>query len=202
MSAPGMGERERGISQSRSGAQAILSCAPLPASGFLVRGVVCTGGRRTPFDCPGADERARNGRARARDFAEPERSAGNPLVRTSCLAGANAPQHLMTLVDKWIRMVATSRLTGHSRKVVAPLILRKTKALLSPMSLILEARLRPRGAQATMITGSAEGTPLRDETIQLAVTSPLFLDVVNHDRQLDCEAEDPSHCDRSAVAPV
>ena len=110
-------------------------------------------------------------------------------------------------VDDWIRMVAINRLTGHSpgffsvytmppnqalsldsqrkinakrnqappRRDVAALILRKTKALLADGP-------PPAHPAATLLTRPAYQTPeLRDGGVDLVVTSPPFLDVVDYE---------------------
>jgi hypothetical protein len=109
-------------------------------------------------------------------------------------------------VDDWIRMVAINRLSGHSpgffsvytlppnqavsaqsqRKInerrgqippdrdVKKLILKKTSSLLSdgPM---------PSHPPALLITGTAQATPaIRSGSVQLVVTSPPFLDIVQY----------------------
>ncbi len=111
-------------------------------------------------------------------------------------------------VDDWIRMVCLNRLTGHStgffsvytlppnqatsaarqRKIneargqvppkrdVFEIVLRKTKAL-------LKAPLPPglSSAGARVLTGPAESTPdIPDGSVDLIVTSPPFLDVVDY----------------------
>src|SRR5208283_1909123 len=109
--------------------------------------------------------------------------------------------------DEWIRMVAVNRLTGHSpgflsvytlppnqalsldsqrkinakrnqappRRDVAALILRKTKALLADGP-------PPAHPAATLLTRPAYQTPeLRDGGVDLVVTSPPFLDVVDYE---------------------
>ena len=119
-------------------------------------------------------------------------------------------------VDAWIRMVCLNRLTGHSsgffsvytlppnqatsavrqRKIneargqvppkrdVFEIVLRKTKALLKAPS--------PAGygtAAAEILTGPAERTPdIADGSVDLIVTSPPFLDVVDYptDNWLRC----------------
>jgi len=123
--------------------------------------------------------------------------------------------------DRWIRMVATNRLTGHSpgffsvytlppnqalsvksqerinnkRNLVPPqrdivqLIIRKTRALLTTLEATTDARLATRGKDARFLTSSADATSdISANTIQLVVTSPPFLDVVNykHDNWLRC----------------
>lgn len=113
----------------------------------------------------------------------------------------------MDAVDEWIRMVAINRLTGHSpgflsvytlppnqavsiaaqRKInarrnqtppardVAGIILRKTRSLLAD-------GLPPPHPPALLTTGMAHATPaLRDGEVDLIVTSPPFLDVVDYE---------------------
>lgn len=127
----------------------------------------------------------------------------------------------LDFVDRWIRMVATNRLTGHSsgffsvytlppnqavsiesqlrinekrdqippRREVKPIILKKSRTLLSRLAPLVDDPIWKRGEQAQFITGSASRTPeIRSGTIQLAVTSPPFLDVVNYqqDNWLRC----------------
>lgn len=112
-------------------------------------------------------------------------------------------------VDRWIQMVATNRLTGHSpgffsvytlppnqavsiesqkrinakreqkpeKRDVPALILKKTRQLLS------EGRARPLGAPSAflLLTRSSAFTPeLADESVDLVVTSPPFLDTVDY----------------------
>lgn len=123
-------------------------------------------------------------------------------------------------VDRWIRMVATNRLTGHSAgffsvytlppnqatsikaqekintkrqqippvRDVAAIILKKSKALLKELDRENEALWR-RGRSARLLTASASSTPaLPDESVDLVVTSPPFLDIVdyNGDNWLRC----------------
>jgi len=109
--------------------------------------------------------------------------------------------------DAWIRMVALNRLTGHSpgffsvytlppnqaasvvaqRKInaardqtppprdVAGIILKKTKSLLSD-------GLPPPHPPALLMTGAASATPLlADAAVDLLVTSPPFLNVVDYE---------------------
>jgi hypothetical protein len=110
-------------------------------------------------------------------------------------------------VDEWIRMVAINRLTGHSsgffsvytlppnqavsiesqRKInaargqvppyrdVAGVILKKTKSLLAD-------GLPPEHPPGMLLTGPAYGTPqLKDAEVDLVVTSPPFLDIVDYE---------------------
>jgi len=122
-------------------------------------------------------------------------------------------------VDRWIRMVATNRLTGHSpgffsvytfppnqavsadaqkkinqRRAQTPeyrdtrkLILRKSAQLLKSVS--AEERVRLAQADPRFFDGDARSTPqIADRSVQLTVTSPPFLDVVQYadDNWLRC----------------
>jgi hypothetical protein len=119
----------------------------------------------------------------------------------------------MDAVDRWIRMVATNRLTGHSpgffsvytlppnqavtaakqvelnlKRGQAPeyrdthaLILRKTRQLLATLEAGERANLALAATDALHLTGPATRTPLlEDASVQLTVTSPPFLDVVQY----------------------
>jgi hypothetical protein len=124
-------------------------------------------------------------------------------------------------VDRWIRMVAVNRLTGHSpgffsvytmppnqavsietqlkinaeRKQVPPL--RDVKRVIAPKTLSLledcdsETRktLSRSGSQTILLVGPASSTPaLSTASVDLVVTSPPFLDVVDYakDNWLRC----------------
>lgn len=124
-------------------------------------------------------------------------------------------------VDAWIRMVATTRLSGHSpgffsvytlppnqatsperqrqinaRLGQAPeyrdthaLIVRKTMSLLRNLTPAQKRALRVAAETALILTGDARCTSaLVDESVQLVVTSPPFLDVVQYaeDNWLRC----------------
>jgi DNA methylase len=111
-------------------------------------------------------------------------------------------------VDRWIRMVALNRLTGHSpgffsvytlppnqatslvaqRKInekrgqapptrdVDAIILKKSRVLLS------DGAPPPRRSVALLLTGPADRTPgLPDNSVDLVVTSPPFLDIVDYE---------------------
>jgi len=117
--------------------------------------------------------------------------------------------------DRWIRMVATNRLTGHSpgffsvytlppnqavmpedqlrinRKLgqkppyrdVRALILRKSVQLQSALTAADRARLRRAAANAVFLNTDASATnALPSSCVQLTVTSPPFLDVVQYAR--------------------
>lgn len=117
-------------------------------------------------------------------------------------------------IDDWIRMVAINRLTGHSpgffsvyslppnqavsaaaqakinekrgqtppRRLVPDIIRKKSRQLLSDGA-------PPQNGRATFLTGPAEHTPaIKDGSVDLIVTSPPFLDVVQYagDNWLRC----------------
>ena len=123
--------------------------------------------------------------------------------------------------DRWIRMVAVNRLTGHSpgffsvytlppnqatsvqaqrkinrdreqvppRRDVPSLILRKTKALLKDCDGQTRATLGSLGGGGQLVTRPAHSTPaIRSASVDLVVTSPPFLNVVNYkmDNWLRC----------------
>jgi hypothetical protein len=118
-------------------------------------------------------------------------------------------------VDRWIRMVAVNRLTGHSpgffsvytlppnqatsvssqrkinearnqvppRRDVRAVILKKTKALLKDLKPADAQALASAARQARLITRAAHHTPeIGDASVDLVVTSPPFLTVVDYER--------------------
>lgn len=124
-------------------------------------------------------------------------------------------------VDRWIRMVSTNRLTGHSpgffsvytfppnqavsagsqvkineRRKQKPeyrdtkqIILKKTASLLAKVSAPQRVNLAEAAKSAIFITGDARETPgLPTASVQLTVTSPPFLDIVEYasDNWLRC----------------
>ncbi|MDB5808825.1 MAG: methyltransferase modification enzyme [Betaproteobacteria bacterium] len=124
-------------------------------------------------------------------------------------------------VDRWIRMVATNRLTGHSpgffsvytlppNQAVSPenqikinqkldqtpsykdvraLILRKSMQLQGGIAAADRWRLRTAAESAHFLTGGAAATKeIESNSVQLTVTSPPFLDVVQYakDNWLRC----------------
>jgi hypothetical protein len=124
-------------------------------------------------------------------------------------------------VDRWIAMVATNRLTGHSsgffsvytlppnqavsqegqkrinaRRSQVPvyrdthrLISRKTKSLLRTLSSYERKNLSRAGETARFYASDARETPeIPDDSVQLTVTSPPFLDIVQYrdDNWLRC----------------
>ncbi len=117
--------------------------------------------------------------------------------------------------DRWIRMVATNRLTGHSpgffsvytlppNQAVSPenqvkinqklaqepeyrdiraLILRKSMQLQGGLSAADRWRLRSAAESARFLVRDASSTPaIASDTVQLTVTSPPFLNVVQYGR--------------------
>jgi hypothetical protein len=124
-------------------------------------------------------------------------------------------------VDRWIRMVAVNRLTGHSagffsvyslppnqavtiqsqkkinadrgqtppRRKVPDLILSKTRSLLADCDAQVLPRLARSAERAQIFTGPAAGpSALSADSVDLVVTSPPFLDVVDYatDNWLRC----------------
>lgn len=124
-------------------------------------------------------------------------------------------------VDAWIRMVATNRLTGHSKgffsvytlppnQAVSPesqkrinekrnqkpdyrntreLILKKSRQLISGLSEMQKEALEKIGNQAVFLTVDSRRTnEIPKETVQLTVTSPPFLNIVQYaqDNWLRC----------------
>ena len=144
-------------------------------------------------------------------FYHPSTLAQIRALRTYLLDRATAGT--VDEVDRWIRMVAVNRLTGHSpgffsvytlppnqavsvdgqRKInakrgqappprdVRALILRKTRALLADCDGASRVALRASAPGAQLLTATAEWTPeIPDGSIDLVVTSPPFLDVVDY----------------------
>jgi hypothetical protein len=124
-------------------------------------------------------------------------------------------------LDRWIRMVATNRLTGHSPgffsvytlppnqaalpesqikineklgqapeyRDIRALILRKSMQLQSTLNAKERWRLHQAAVQARFMEGDAASTPsIADDSVQLTVTSPPFLNVVQYakDNWLRC----------------
>jgi hypothetical protein len=125
------------------------------------------------------------------------------------------------LLDRWIRMVATNRLTGHSPgffsvytlppnqavtreaqikinqklhqrpeyRNTKKIILRKSRSLISNLSPEDKARLKEMADAALFLCRDARSTPeIADASVDLVVTSPPFLDVVQYaqDNWLRC----------------
>jgi hypothetical protein len=123
--------------------------------------------------------------------------------------------------DKWIRMVSTNRLTGHSKgffsvytlppnQAVSPekqkkinekknqtpeykdtkkIILKKSRELIKDLTSDQIAQLKAVGEKALFLNKDARQTDdIPDETVQLTVTSPPFLDIVQYtkDNWLRC----------------
>ncbi len=123
-------------------------------------------------------------------------------------------------LDRWIRMVATNRLTGHSKgffsvytlppnqavtqerqklinkqlrqkpeyRDTRALVLTKTAALMRRVTEEDVRQLARAGKTARFLSENAMRTPLRQNTVQLTVTSPPFLDIVHYaaDNWLRC----------------
>lgn len=145
-----------------------------------------------------------------RNTAEPDLLAfyhPATLCQITALRAWLLGQAVLDPVDSWIRMVALNRLTGHSpgffsvytmppnqavssvsqRKIneargqvppprdVPAIILKKSRSLLAD-------RPPPPHPPAVLLTGSAEATPgLANASVDLVVTSPPFLDVVDYE---------------------
>jgi hypothetical protein len=125
------------------------------------------------------------------------------------------------LIDRWIAMVATNRLTGHSKgffsvytlppnqavsarsqlrinekrnqvpeyRDTRQIIINKTKSLLRDLVPADRKNLNRAGKNARLLTGDARTTPgISDNFVQLTVTSPPFLDIVQYpdDNWLRC----------------
>jgi hypothetical protein len=125
------------------------------------------------------------------------------------------------MIDRWIAMVATNRLTGHSKGFFSvytlppnqavsqqsqqrinrkrqqlpefrdthKIILDKSKSLVRSLSLEDKKNLQRAGKRARLLTNDARSTPdIPDTSVQLTVTSPPFLDIVQYreDNWLRC----------------
>jgi len=123
---------------------------------------------------------------------------------------ARAADGLLDDADRWIRMVALNRLTGHSKgffsvyslppnqavtiksqqrinakrgqvpdyRDVRALIRKKSRQLLQAT---LPPGARPERDEPVLVTGSCDATPaIADASVDLIVTSPPFLDVVDY----------------------
>jgi adenine-specific DNA methylase len=124
-------------------------------------------------------------------------------------------------IDDWIRMVATNRLTGHSKgffsvytlppnqaasqerqkkinkklrqrpeyRSVKEIVLKKSKSLLRNVAEPVQSAINVIGARASFSADDARRTSrIKDESIQLTVTSPPFLDIIQYasDNWLRC----------------
>jgi hypothetical protein len=152
-------------------------------------------------------------------FYHPETLAEIHALRRYLEARAESGQ--LDWVDKWIRMVAVNRLTGHStgffsvyslppnqavsiqsqkkinetraqtppRRNVPELILAKTRSLLADCDERVLAALARTSERSQIFTGAAVGpSRLAANSVDLVVTSPPFLDVVDYatDNWLRC----------------
>lgn len=131
------------------------------------------------------------------------------------------PHSELSDAERWIRMVAVNRLTGHSpgffsvytlppnqavsveaqrkineqrnqvpeRRSVPRLILAKSRSLLADLDETRRAMLHRVAKSAQFVTGHAASTPnIQSDSVDLIVTSPPFLDVVDYagDNWLRC----------------
>jgi hypothetical protein len=129
--------------------------------------------------------------------------------------------HTEDFIDRWLRMVATNRLTGHSPgffsvytlppnqattqdqqkrinekrkqhpeyRAVRPIILKKSRQLMKELTKEQRRNLSQAAERAIFLTGDARATEeIADASVQLTVTSPPFLDIVNYsaDNWLRC----------------
>lgn len=152
-------------------------------------------------------------------FYHPDTLRAIAALRTYLLARERAGT--LDRVDRWLRMVAVNRLTGHSpgffsvytlppnqavtpgaqakinakrrqvppRRDVARLILKKSRALLSDLDAAAARHLARAARDAQLVTGPASATAaIPSGSIDLVVTSPPFLDVVDYagDNWLRC----------------
>ena len=152
-------------------------------------------------------------------FYHPDTEQEIMALREYLLARKDA--HRDDMIDRWIAMVATNRLTGHSKgffsvytlppnQAVSPLsqqkinrkrsqepeyrdtrkiILNKTKSLLRTLTDEERRNLAKAGKNARLLSEDARATrEIADESVQLTVTSPPFLDIVQYreDNWLRC----------------
>ena len=124
-------------------------------------------------------------------------------------------------IDRWIRMVATNRLTGHSPgffsvytlppnqattqeqqkrinekrkqhpayRPIRAIILKKSRQLMKELTEEQRENISEAAKRAIFLTGDASATKqIADASVQLTVTSPPFLDIVNYsaDNWLRC----------------
>ena len=144
-------------------------------------------------------------------FYHPDTAKEIVALRTYLLERRSASRD--DLLDRWIAMVATNRLTGHSpgffsvytlppnqavsqksqerinrKRIQVPeyrdtrrIILNKTKSLLRLLTETDQKNLQRAGKKALLLTGDARDTPqIPAASVQLTVTSPPFLDIVQY----------------------
>lgn len=152
-------------------------------------------------------------------FYHPDTLAEICALRTYLLTRESSGR--LDNVDRWLRMVAVNRLTGHSpgffsvytlppnqavsleaqakinarreqtppRRHVARLILAKSRSLLQDVAPDHPEKARGVLPGALLVTGRASSTPeIASDSVDLVVTSPPFLDVVDYagDNWLRC----------------
>ena len=137
-----------------------------------------------------------------------ERQTLAELYGWRCYFKARKATGIFDEVDAWLQMIACNRLTGHSRGFFSVYTLppnqattlnaqrkinakrsqkpvyRNTKDLILKKSRSLLRQKLPmnyNGTTSTLLCCSADATPeIQDESVQLIVTSPPFLDIVNY----------------------
>jgi hypothetical protein len=152
-------------------------------------------------------------------FYHPDTLAEISALRTYLLERESSGD--LDHVDRWLRMVAVNRLTGHSpgffsvytlppnqavsvaaqakinaqraqtppRRHVARLILAKSRALLKDVSADFARRSQRGSTGGLLVTAGSSRTPqITSKSVDLVVTSPPFLDVVDYagDNWLRC----------------
>lgn len=127
---------------------------------------------------------------------------------------------LEDFVDRWIRMIATNRLTGHSKnffsvytlppnqavtadkqkkineqrkqnpsyKSTKEIIIKKSKDLLKDVDDEIRYQLKTISTESQFLTSDSSNTQIKNSSVQLTVTSPPFLDIVQYaqDNWLRC----------------
>ena len=123
-------------------------------------------------------------------------------------------------IDRWIRMIATNRLTGHSKnffsvytlppnqavtaekqkkinelrnqkpgyKNTKEIIIKKSKDLLKDVNDEIRNRLKIISSESQFLISDSSNTRIKNNVVQLTITSPPFLDVVQYaqDNWLRC----------------
>ncbi len=112
------------------------------------------------------------------------------MVATNRLTGHSAgffsvytmPPNQAVSIDSQ-RKINKKRSQTPPLKEIRAIIMRKSRSLLRKLKKEEAARLRSLSSKARLLTSSADSTPgLEPDTVNLVVTSPPFLDVVNYQR--------------------
>jgi len=202
--------------------RAPLGCDLNPLSKFLVRARLNPPTINEVKERLGSIDLSRVSTPRPDDllaFYHPETLAEICELRQSLLSSEENGQN--DSIDDWIRMVATTRLSGHSsgflsaytlppnqavsvieqerinarlrqsppRRAVKEVILRKSQSLLRNIQASERQVLLKQAHQSLLLTASCDQTPeIEDSSVDLTVTSPPFLDVVDYrkDNWLRC----------------